>query len=52
MMYTSHYLSPVGDLTMTGTESNLTALYFSSQKNIPVVLDDLIERETEVFTKD
>ena len=51
MMYTSHYLSPVGDLTMTGTESNLTALYFSSQKHIPVVLDDLIERETEVFTK-
>ena len=50
-MYTSHYLSPVGDLTMTGTESNLTALYFSSQKHIPVVLDDLIERETEVFTK-
>ena len=50
-MYTSHYLSPVGDLTMAGTESNLTALYFSAQKHIPVVLDDLIERETEVFTK-
>ena len=36
---------------MAGTESNLTALYFSAQKHIPVVLDDLIERETEVFTK-
>ena len=52
MMYTSHYLSPVGELTMTGTESALTGLYFSSQKHIPVLLDDdLIESETEEFTK-
>ena len=52
MMYTWHYLSPVGDLTMTGTESALTSLYFSSQKHLPDLLDDeLIKRETEIFTK-
>lgn len=52
MMYASHYLSPVGELTMTGTESALTGLYFSSQKHISVVLDDEIsECETEEFTK-
>lgn len=52
MMFTSHYLSPVGKLTMTGTESALTGLYFSSQKHIPVVLDDEIsECETEIFIK-
>ena len=52
MMYTWHYLSPVGDLTMTGTESALTSLYFSSQKHRPDLLDDeLIKRETEIFTK-
>ena len=51
-MYTSHYLSPVGDLTMTGTESALTGLYFSSQNHIPVVPDDEIsECETEIFIK-
>ena len=51
MMYTWHYLSPVGDLTMTGTESALTSLYFSSQKHLPDLLDDeLIKRETEIFT--
>lgn len=52
MMYTWHYLSPVGKLTITGTESALTGLYFSSQKHIPVVLDDEIcECETEIFIK-
>ena len=52
MIYRWHYLSAVGDLTMTGTDNTLTSLYFTSQKHIPVSLDDeIIDKETDVFVK-
>lgn len=52
MIYRWHYLSAVGDLTMTGTDTALTSLYFTAQKHIPVSLDDeIIDKETDVFVK-
>lgn len=52
MIYRWHYLSPVGNLTMTGTDRALTSLYFTDQKHVPVALDDeIIDKETDVFVK-
>lgn len=52
MIYRWHYLSPVGDLTMTGTDSALTSLYFTAQKYVPVSLDnEIVDKETDIFVK-
>lgn len=52
MQYVDHYQSPLGGITLAGTESALTGLWFDGQKYFGAALSsDYEERETPVLAQ-
>lgn len=52
MMYKWHYLSPYGDMVMTGNDSAVTTLSFTGQRYSPALLDEnFLEAKTDEFSK-
>ena len=52
MVYTYHYISPLGGITLAGNGESLTGLWFDEQKYFPHKLkSESIESELPIFTQ-
>ena len=52
MIYTYHYTSPLGIITLASNEESLTGLWFDGQKYFPhTLISESIESELPIFTQ-